>query len=84
MANVVAIPPPGFEVLSPDEKLRYVQDLWDHVTADPASVPVPDWHRPIIRERLAEYYANPDEGEPWEQVRDSLLSELADLGPRRD
>ena len=84
MANAVPIPPPGFEVLSADEKVRYVQDLWDHIAADPASVPVPNWHRRIIEERLAEYRANPDEGEPWEQVRDELLRELAALRRNQD
>ena len=27
MAKTVSIPPPGFEDLTPDEKVQYVQDL---------------------------------------------------------
>jgi hypothetical protein len=34
MAKTVSIPPPGFEDLTPDEKVQYVQDLWDYVVAD--------------------------------------------------
>jgi hypothetical protein len=34
MAKAVSIPPPGFEDLTPDEKVEYVQDLWDYVVAD--------------------------------------------------
>ena len=77
MAKMASIPPPGFEDLSPDEKVQYVQDLWDYVVADASKVRVPDWHRGIIAERLAEYRAAPNEGKSWAQVRDRLLLELA-------
>ena len=78
MAKPVSIPPPGFENLTPDEKVEYVQDLWDYVAADASKVPVPDWHRSILAERLTEYQAAPDEGEAWPQFRDRLLRELAE------
>ena len=78
MAKTVSIPPPGFEGLTPDEKVQYVQDLWDYVVADASKVPVPDWHRHILNERLAEYHAAPHEGRPWPQIRDQLLRELAE------
>jgi putative addiction module component (TIGR02574 family) len=83
MAKTVSIPPPGFEELTPDEKVQYVQDLWDYVVADASKVPVPDWHRRILDERLAEYHAALHEGTPWPQVRDQLLRELAER-KRRD
>jgi putative addiction module component (TIGR02574 family) len=73
MAKTISIPPPGFEDLTPDEKGQYVQELWDYVAADASKVPVPDWHRRILDERLAEYHAAPDEGTPWPQVREQLL-----------
>ena len=79
MARAVPIPPPGFDALSADEKIRYIQDLWDYIAADTAKVPVPDWHRRVLDERLAEYHAAPHEGEPWSEVRDRLLRELAEL-----
>jgi Putative addiction module component len=45
-------------------KVRYIQNLWDYVVADSSKVPVSDWHRHILDERLAEYHAAPDEGKP--------------------
>ena len=78
MAEPVSLPPPGFEKLTLDEKLQYVQHLWDYVAADPSRVPVPDWHRHILDERLAAYNAAPHEGKPWPEVRDQLLRDLAD------
>jgi putative addiction module component (TIGR02574 family) len=76
MAKSVPIPPAGFEDLTPDEKVQYVHDLWDYVVADASKVPVPDWHRRILDERLAEYHAAPHEGKAWPQVRDRLLLDL--------
>ena len=84
MAKTVSIPPPGFEDLTPDEKVQYVQNLWDHVVADASKVPVPDWHRRILHERLAEYHAAPHEGKAWPQVRDQLLRDLAGRKRGRD
>ena len=84
MAKTVSIPPPGFEDLTPDEKVQYVQNLWDHIVADASKVPVPDWHRRILHERLAEYHAAPHEGKAWPQVRDQLLRDLAARKRGRD
>ncbi len=84
MAKMVSIPPPGFEDLTSDEKVQYVQDLWDYVVADASKVPVPEWHRRILDKRLAEYHAAPNEGKPWPQVRDQLLRDLAEQKRDRD
>jgi len=84
MVKRVWISPPGFEDLNAEEKVQYLQDLWDYVAADSSKVPVPEWHRPILDERLAEYYAAPDEGKSWPQVRDQLRRELAERKRGRD
>ncbi len=76
MAKTVPIPPPGFDDLSLDEKLDYVQSLWDQLAAKPDEIPVPDWHRQILDERLAADRSNPQEGWPWEDIRDGLLRQL--------
>ncbi len=80
MTQASPFPPPGFEDLSADEKLDYVQSLWDHIRADPAVVPIPEWHLRILEERLAEYEANPDPGRPWEEV----LQEIFDRDRSRE
>ena len=60
-----------------EEKVRYVEALWDRIAAAPQEVGVPDWHQQVLRERLAEYRSNPSAGRPWREVRDELLRELA-------
>ena len=53
MAQSIPIPPAGFDELSVDEQLDYVQSLWDRIAAHPETVPIPDWHRQVLGERLA-------------------------------
>ena len=72
MAKSVPLPPSGFDDLSVDEKIDYLQSLWDRIAATPEAVPVPDWHREIIDERLKDLEANPEAGDSWEAVHERL------------
>jgi len=76
MAQVLQIPPPGFDGLSVDEQIDYVQSLWDHIAAKPEDVPVPDWHREILAERLSAHRVNDDQGKYWDEFENELTSEL--------
>jgi putative addiction module component (TIGR02574 family) len=70
------MPPPGFEDLSTEEKIAYVQALWDIIAARPDDVPVPDWHRVVIEERLAEARSSTADVRPWSEVRSDLQARL--------
>ena len=76
MASHLPLPPPGFDELSPDAQIDYVQSLWDRIAARPDQIPVPDWHREVIRQRVADQEANPAKGQPWENVRKEARSKL--------
>lgn len=76
MANPVPLPPPGFDDLSVDEQIEYVQSLWDRIAATPEQIPVPLWHREILDERLRDFEANPETGESWDVVRERLREKL--------
>jgi putative addiction module component (TIGR02574 family) len=71
MAQPVPNPPPGFEMLSVDEKIEYVESLWDQIV-ERGDIPIPDWHRELLRERLEAYRADPTAGRPWAEVRAEL------------
>ena len=71
-----AMPPPGFDELSAAEKLDYVQTLWDRVASDPEAVPVADWQREVVAERLAAHRDGQGSARPWEDVRQDLLARL--------
>jgi putative addiction module component (TIGR02574 family) len=76
MANPVPLPPPGFDDLSVEEKIDYLQSLWERIAASPDTIPVPNWHREVLDERLKDLEANPDAGESWEVVQDRLQKKL--------
>jgi putative addiction module component (TIGR02574 family) len=81
MIRSLPIPPPGFDELPTDEKVRYVETLWDRIAATPDGVPVPDWHRQLVSNRLAEHRRERGAGRRWQAVRDDLLRELAENEP---
>ena len=64
MSNALPLPPPGFDDLSVEEKLDYVQSLWDRIVAHPEEVPVPDWHQRILKDRLEAHRADPAAAKP--------------------
>ena len=78
MSKMVPAPPPGFDDLPVDEQIDFVQSLWDRIAATSEQVPVPEWHRQIIRERLAAYTANPSAGRLWTDVRTDIERKLRD------
>ena len=69
VASAVPIPPPGFDELTPEEKVRYVGALWDRIVADQDRLPISDAQRTLIRQRLAAHEANPGAARPWSEVR---------------
>jgi putative addiction module component (TIGR02574 family) len=76
MPKSVAIPPPGFDELSIDEQIDYVQSLWDRIAATSEQVRGHEWHHEILDERLKDLEANPNAGESWHIVRERLLDKL--------
>jgi putative addiction module component (TIGR02574 family) len=78
MSKPIPSPPPGFDELSVEERIDYVQSLWDCIAATPEQVPVPEWHHRILQERLESYRANPTAGHPWADVRAEISGKLRD------
>lgn len=76
MANSVPLPPPGFDDLAVDDRIAYVQALWNRIAFTPEQVPVPEWHREVLDEHVKDYEANPDAGARWDIVRDRLREDL--------
>ena len=74
-----AMPPPGFDDLSPEEKLDYIHALWARFTADPEDVPVPKWHHEVIAERLDAAERGEGSARSWDAVRQELLAKLRDV-----
>ena len=66
----------NFRKLSPNEKVRLVQELWDEIAEEASHLPLSETHRQLLDQRLQQHEENPDDVEPWEKVRDDLLKDL--------
>ena len=66
----------GFRELSPDEKIRLVQEFWDEIAEEVGRSPLTDSQRQLLDERLADEERNPRDVEPWAKAKDDILREL--------
>ena len=59
------------------ERIELVVELWDSLT--PGEIPVPEWQRDLIRNRLAALEDIPPEerSAPWEAVRRRIFADRA-------
>jgi putative addiction module component (TIGR02574 family) len=79
MGHALQIPPPGFDDLTVEEKIEYIQALWDRIAAHPETVPVPESHREALAERISAHRAGEGEARPWPEVREEIRAELRKL-----
>ena len=61
--------------LPAQERIELVVELWDSLA--PGEIPVPDWQRDLIRDRLTalENVLPEERSVPWEAVRKQLFSD---------
>ena len=76
MPKRVPLPPPGFDDLSVDEKIDYVQLLWDRIAALQEAILAPERHLEILDQRLKDLEANPEAGDSWDIVQERLRKTL--------
>ena len=76
MASKVSNPPAGFDELTVEEKLDYVESLWDRIAARPEAVSVPDSHLEVIEQRTNEGHAGSHVGRSWDDFREELRAKL--------
>ena len=54
------------------ERIELVEDLWDSITEVPEKVELTDEQKKVLDERLEAYHRNPNEGSPWEVVKERI------------
>lgn len=61
--------------LPAEERLQLAQALWDSVEPEEEArfVKLPAWQHEILRQRLEDLEKNPDDGQPWEEVKAEIL-----------
>lgn len=55
------------------ERVEIVQQIWDSVSHDAEGLPLTTAQREELERRWEAFQQNPEEGEPWEDVRKSLF-----------
>lgn len=58
--------------LPPAERLQLVEDLWDSLIPEEASLPVAEWVAKELKARKAEFDADPASGLTWAEVVSDL------------
>ena len=59
--------------LSVDDRLRLVDAIWESIAAEPDQVSLSSAQKQELDRRLAGHLALPNEGIPWEQVKQHAL-----------
>jgi putative addiction module component (TIGR02574 family) len=59
--------------LSVAERILLAENIWDSIAAEQDSVPVTEAQKEELDRRLAAMEASPDEGVPWEVLKEKLL-----------
>ena len=82
MRPALQTPPPGFDELTADEQVDYVQALWDRIAAREDQVSVPGWHRAELSRRLADHQA--DREAPPRTTRCGSVHRTEESMPEKD
>jgi len=64
----------GVLSLSVAERVQLVEDIWDNIVEVPDELGLTDSQKAEIDRRLDAYHRSPEEGSPWDTVRERILS----------
>ena len=76
MSSPLPFPPPGFDELSREDQLDYIEGLLNYVRTGTRYAEIPDDHREALEKQLAYYRENGFEGTPWEEFEQELEEEF--------
>lgn len=75
MSSPITFPPPGFDDLSKEEQLAYIEELAAYASA-PDGDEIPEWHWKILDARMATPGEDLENGMAWEEFEKELDREL--------
>lgn len=59
--------------LPPEERLKLIEEVWESLAANPASLPTSPSQLEELERRRARYLANPDSLIDWQEMKSRLL-----------
>jgi putative addiction module component (TIGR02574 family) len=60
--------------LSVPERIQLAEDIWDSIVEAPQELTLDDEQKAELDRRLDAYHQDPNEGSPWELVRERIRS----------
>lgn len=66
----------GYVQLSVPERIQLVEDIWDSVAEIPEALSLTEAQQAELDRRLDAYRRNPEEGFPWEYVKENILKKV--------
>ena len=51
-----------------EERLDLIERVWDTLAETPEAIPLPDWHKDALEQRLRSFEESPGEGADWDTV----------------
>ena len=64
------------EQLSPEDRLRLIEDVWETLESVPGSLKLSEEHREILDQRHAELERNPDATMSWDEMMQQLRNQF--------
>jgi putative addiction module component (TIGR02574 family) len=61
--------------LSVAERIMIVEEIWDSIAADQESLKITEAQRSELDRRLDAYYASPEDGSPWGEVKRRIAAD---------
>lgn len=59
------------------ERIQLVEDIWDSIANIPEAIILTDAQRRELDRRLASFAQDPDQGIPWEELKEKLSASVA-------
>ena len=72
MGQSLPMPPPGFDDLPVEDQIDYIQSLWDRIATAADQVPLQEWQRRVLAERLTAHRAACEDSPSWSEVLDRV------------
>jgi len=63
---------PAVQALSLDEKELLAEEIWQEVSAERDTLPIPQEHLKILEQRRTEFEANPEKVRSWDEVKKGI------------
>jgi putative addiction module component (TIGR02574 family) len=58
--------------MSVAERIQLAEDIWDSIAAVPEALPLTDTEKQELDRRLELYARSPDEGIPWDELKEKV------------